>query len=172
MSEVGEVEVEVGEVRDEVDVLLEWCVRQTYVDGASLRGIPTITHTRARLCAAITAVMPPIFGEFHNSLAVEQISSVPEGALCVVDNTVIQNGVQLKFGGRHICLHNMYQPLWYHYFRLRHFPQVVLRMVSAWAQTRTQEMKVVQRDAVAQWSGTVYRMWQQSVESLTTFLEK
>lgn len=161
-----------AEVRAEVDVLLEWCVRQTYVDGASLRGIPTITHTRARLCAAVTAVMPPIFGEFHNSLAVEQISSVPEGALCVVDNTVIQNGVQLKFGERHICLHNMYQPLWYHYFRLRHFPQLVLGMVSAWILTRTGAIKTIQRDAVAQWSGTVYRMWRQSVESLTTFIGK
>jgi hypothetical protein len=154
-------------IRAEVDVLLQWCVRQACDSGANLRSIPSMTHTRARLCAKVTALMPPIFGEFHNALTVEQISGVPEGALCAVDKTLIRNGVQLKFGGRHICIHNMYQPLWYHYFRLRHFPQLVLGFVTVWARQETRGKHVV-----AHWSNMVYRMWQQSVESITTFLEK
>jgi hypothetical protein len=189
MSEVTDTDTDADtdtKIRAEVDVLLQWCVRQACVDVvASLRSIPTITHTRARLCAVMTALMPPIFGEFHNALTVEQISGVPEGARCVVDKTVIHNGVQLKFGERHVCLHNMYQPLWYHYFRLRHFPQLILGIVSAWMQTpptratraptrappRTQDtIKTMQKHAVAHWSNVVYRMWQQSVESLTTFI--
>ena len=83
---------------------------------------------RADLCAKVFRTFPSIFKEFHDATYVTQINGVPEGSKCAVTGDQLSGGVQLKFNNRHICLHSTYYNVWYHYFRIRHFPFYILHL--------------------------------------------
>jgi len=85
---------------------------------------------RADTCAKIFPTFPPVFQDFHNATYVTQINGVPEGSKCAVSGEPLSGGVQLKFNGRHICIHSTYYNVWYHYFRIRHFPCYIYQLKS------------------------------------------
>jgi len=92
------------------------------------------TKLRASTCAKVAQKMPPVFRDFHAATTVQQINGVPENSVCTVDGDIIQSfqtGVQLKFKNRHICLKS--SGLWYHYFRIRHFPQLLCGLIRDWS---------------------------------------
>lgn len=80
---------------------------------------------RGCICASVFRTFPPIFKDFHNSCSVKQINGVPEGSVCAVTGEVLNDGMQLKFNNRHICIHSTHYTIWYHYFRIRHFPNYI-----------------------------------------------
>lgn len=88
------------------------------------------SDTRANICAKVFPTFPTVFKEFHNAKYVTQINGVPEGSICAVTGGTLNGGVQLKFNQRHICLHSSYYKIWYHYFRIRHFPLYILHLDS------------------------------------------
>ena len=84
---------------------------------------------RACLCASVCNSFPPVFRDFHKSCGVQQINGVPEGSSCVVSGELLNDGMQLKFNNRHVCIHATHYNVWYHYFRVRHFPNYVCNNV-------------------------------------------
>jgi len=86
------------------------------------------SDTRANMCAKVFPTFPRVFRDFHRAKYVTQINGVPEGSVCAVTGGTLKGGVQLKFNQRHICLHSSYYKVWYHYFRIRHFPLYVLHL--------------------------------------------
>ena len=80
---------------------------------------------RACLCASVFSTFPPVFKDFHDAESVKQINGVPEGSACIVTGELLNDGMQLKFNNRHVCIHSTHYAVWYHYFRIRHFPNYI-----------------------------------------------
>lgn len=130
------------------------------------------TNTRVQLCAKVFEKFPPLFAKFHNSRKVQQINAVPSGSRCFVTGQVLNSGIQLIFSDEHICLHTSQYLIWYHYFRIRHFPDYIMQLVQNWILFNNVPNCSKGRDTLisSHWVSTANTMWCQSVNILENFL--
>jgi len=151
--------------------LIAWCfhnITESAPSPAVNKHMVKWTSLRAHLCAQFAKKMPPVFRDFHNSDVVQQINGVPENSVCVLNGDVIQTGVQLKFNGRHICLKS--SGLWYHYFRVRHFPEFLCGLIRNWCLQQpwyTPSYTTLSHISNSHWAHTAEQMWLDSSRAIT-----
>lgn len=102
-----------------------------------------LNNCRGSMCAdlASDSKWSTVAALLHNSKLVHQINSVPEKAVCFIDKKVIptsSGGIQLiihtEREKKHICVRKQYQKKCYGYFIIRHFPEIIKRIIKAWLQ--------------------------------------
>ena len=136
---------------------------------------PPFTQLRVDICSRIHKKMPEVFQDFHNSRHVEQINGVPENSFCAGCQQPVEQGIQLKFNNRHICLHTNELNIWYHYFRLRHFPEYICGLIHAWTQEQqwyqNQEEPTLGYITNSHWQRTIQHLWEESTQQLLNYLD-
>ena len=113
------------------------------IDNYVQRDCIHLNNCRGTLCADVACdpKWNAIADLLHNSTLVHQVNSVPEKAVCFIDKKLIPTssaGIQLVLHmdreKKHICVRKQYQNKCYAYFIIRHFPEIIKRIIKTWLQ--------------------------------------
>lgn len=161
--------------------IVEFCLKNMTHSPCSpttYKTLSVITEKRARMCAEVAKVSSPLTMAIHNSKMVEQTLGTPDNALCAVTRKRLHAkfGVQLKYDNRHTCVHPDVAELMYHYFNIRHFPQLMCGRVRTWLQTQTWFVGYIDSEAQkmtrSHWEPIMKREFETSMAFLKSFVNR
>ena len=159
---------------------MEWCepllvqCYQRMIGGLtrSSRELIELTKVCASACASYASKSSPYLMKLHDARKVVQINSVPENSTCVVTRRSLKGseGVQLMMGETHVCVHVDVHHEWYHYWRVRYFPEIICSKVLDWTMKQPWWYPGIEvpysRLASSHWLNTMKYMLDESLDIL------
>lgn len=135
------------------------------------KDMQAMTSERVRACTLFAKKSSPILLKLHRSKCVTQVNSVPENSRCCVTGVLLEGaGVQLIGEEFHVCVHTEIVHKWFHYFRLRHFPQYMCGIVREWIKRQPWYVHTHNVDIShltgSHWVHTYKRMYTESLVAL------
>ena len=131
-----------------------------------------MTQERVRVCAAFAKKASPHLMRLHDSTTVIQRNSVPLHSRCCSSGRVLNNanGVQLAMDDISVCVHSDILELWFHYFRLRHFPKYMVGIIFEWVKKQPWYLESqnfdIYRLTASHWCSTYKKMYKESIQIL------
>jgi len=126
---------------------------------------------RVQICAGYMKKTSPLLQLLHDSTDVTQLNSVPRGSRCAVTQQELHNGIQIITDKIHVCLHENIAQQWFHYFRIRHFPEYLCGVMRQWIKAQPWFAFQEHIDATtfinSHWIHTAEKMYQESKRILT-----
>lgn len=155
-----------------MNFLIAHCFKKLCGISSSSKQLDKNTQERVNACAAFANKSSPLLMHLHNSISITQINSVPMGSRCAVTGKQLNasNGVQLIMDKAHLCLHNDVMMKWFHYYRIRHFPDYVCGIIRQWV--KEQPWFIINKDIdlsrlmSSHWPNTVSRMYKESMHQI------
>lgn len=139
---------------------------------AASKQMDKMTADRVKACAAYAKKESSVLMKIHHSDHITQLNSVPEGSRCAVTGKHLDytNGVQLVMKDAHICIHTNKMQQWFHYFRIRHFPQYISGLIREWITKQpwyfmNKNIKLSQLTS-SHWPDTILNMYKESMEAI------
>lgn len=145
---------------------------------SNCKEMQSMTDERARVCLEYAQKSPPALMHLHKTVNVRQINCVPLHSRCCCTGKELScsSGVQLILDDVHVCVSLDVLQEWFHYFRLRHFPEYMCGLIQEWVMVQPWYIKTSELDhhklLQSHWASTYKKMYNESLQYLMTCCKK
>ena len=142
------------------------------------REMQAMTDERVRVCLKYARISSPILTYLHKTNTVTQLNSIPLHSRCCSTGKQLTkgSGVQLILDDTHVCVDMITLKEWFHYFRLRNFPQYMCGLIREWVIQQPWYIETAEFDhnrlLSSHWINTYKTMYNESLQYLMTRCKK